>query len=70
MDQTQGSDGRFVPLDDPRPEDVHWPVAVWPPSPGIHLRGTWVELTPTTLQDFAPRFRAAYEAAAPATAGA
>ena len=29
-----------------------------------------VELTPTTLQDFAPRFRAAYEAAAPATAGA
>lgn len=44
-------DGRFVPLDDPRPDDVHWPVAVWPPAPGVHLRGTWVELTPTTLHD-------------------
>jgi len=44
-------DQRFVPLDDPRPDDVHWPVAQWPPPPGIHLRGTWVELTPTTQHD-------------------
>lgn len=42
---------RFTPREDPRPDDVHWPVAQWPPPPGIHLRGTWVELTPATTQD-------------------
>lgn len=41
----------FVPYDDPRPDDVHWPVAQWPPAPGVSLRGGWVELTPTTQHD-------------------
>ena len=45
------SDELFVPREDPRPDDVHWPVAQWPPAPGTHLRGTWVELTPTTQHD-------------------
>jgi RimJ/RimL family protein N-acetyltransferase len=45
------TEDRFVPREDPRPDDVHWPVAQWPPPPGIHLRGTWVELTPATTQD-------------------
>jgi N-acetyltransferase len=42
---------RFEPLDDPRPADPHWPVAQWPPAPGTHLAGRWVELTPTTQHD-------------------
>jgi RimJ/RimL family protein N-acetyltransferase len=42
---------RFEPHEDPRPDDVHWPVAQWPPAPAVHLRGTWIELTPTTLHD-------------------
>ena len=45
------SDERFEPREDPRPDDVHWPVAQWPPHPGEHLRGTWVELVPTTQHD-------------------
>jgi RimJ/RimL family protein N-acetyltransferase len=45
------SEERFVPREDPRPDDVHWPVAQWPPGPDVHLRGTWVELTPTTSRD-------------------
>ena len=45
------SEERFEPREDPRPDDVHWPVAQWPPDPNVHLRGTWVELTPTTLHD-------------------
>jgi N-acetyltransferase len=45
------SEERFTPREDPRPDDVHWPVAQWPPPPGIHLRGTWIELTPATTQD-------------------
>ncbi len=45
------TDDRFLPQDDPRPDDVHWPVVDWPPAPGIHLRGDWVELTPTTQHD-------------------
>ncbi len=42
---------RFEPLEDARPDDVHWRVAQWPPDPGVHLRGTWIELTPTTVRD-------------------
>ena len=42
---------RFEPREDPRPDDVHWPVAQWPPHAGVHLRGSWVELTPTTQHD-------------------
>lgn len=45
------TEDRFEPLEDPRPDDVHWRVAQWPPDPAVHLRGTWVELTPTTLRD-------------------
>lgn len=45
------SDERFEPREDPRPDDVHWPVAQWPPHTGVPLRGTWVELTPTTQHD-------------------
>ena len=45
------SDERFVPREDPRPDDEHWPVGQWPPHPGVHLRGTRVELTPTTQHD-------------------
>ena len=45
------SDERFEPREDPRPSDGHWPVVQWPPHPGVHLRGTWVELTPTTQHD-------------------
>jgi RimJ/RimL family protein N-acetyltransferase len=47
------SSDRFLPLDDPRPDDVHWPVTHWPPAPGTVLRGTWVELTPTDAHDAA-----------------
>lgn len=45
------SQERFEPRADPRPDDVHWPVATWPPAPNVVLRGTWVELTPTTTHD-------------------
>jgi len=45
------SDERFEPRVDPRPNDEHWPVVQWPPHPGVHLRGTHVELTPTTQHD-------------------
>jgi len=45
------SEGRFEPREDPRPVDVHWPVVTWPPHAGTHLRGTHVELTPTTQHD-------------------
>lgn len=45
------SQERFEPRADPRPDDVHWPVAVWPPAPSVVLRGAWVELTPTTTHD-------------------
>ena len=45
------SDERFEPRVDLRPDDEHWPVVQWPPHPGVHLRGTWVELTPTTQHD-------------------
>jgi len=48
---TEGVADRFVPRDDPRPDDVHWPVSHWPPPPGTRLRGTWVELSPTSLHD-------------------
>jgi RimJ/RimL family protein N-acetyltransferase len=42
---------RFVSPEDPRPDDVHWPPATWPPADGTVLRGDWVELRPTTLDD-------------------
>jgi len=45
------SDELFVPREDPRPDDEHWPVVLWPPAPGTRLTGTWVELTPTTHRD-------------------
>jgi N-acetyltransferase len=45
------SSDEFVPREDPRPDDVHWPVAHWPPAPGTRLTGTWVQLTPTTQHD-------------------
>ena len=45
------SEERFEAREDPRPVDVHWPVAQWPPPPGTVLRGTWVELAPTDLHD-------------------
>jgi RimJ/RimL family protein N-acetyltransferase len=45
------SEGRFEPREDPRPDDVHWPVVQWPPHAGTHLRGTHVGLTPTTQHD-------------------
>jgi N-acetyltransferase len=41
----------FAPRIDPRPDDVHWPVAVWPPSATTRLTGSWVELTPTSQHD-------------------
>ncbi len=47
------SDERFEPREDPRPDDVHWPVATWPPPAQVALTGTWVELTPTTVEDAA-----------------
>ena len=45
------SDERFEPREDPRPDDAHWPAALWPPAPNVSLRGTWVELSPTTQHD-------------------
>ena len=53
-------DERFEPREDPRPHDTHWPVAQWPPAPDIRLTGTWVELTPTTVDD-APLLRRALD---------
>ena len=45
------SEQRFEPRVDSRPEDVHWPVAVWPPAPDVRLTGRFVELTPTSLDE-------------------
>lgn len=43
----------FEPRTDPRPDDVVWPQASWPPPPGTRLAGRWIELTPTTPDDIA-----------------
>jgi RimJ/RimL family protein N-acetyltransferase len=43
----------FEPRTDPRPDDVVWPVASWPPPASTRLTGTWIELSPTTPDDIA-----------------
>ncbi len=43
----------FEPRTDPRPDDVVWPTASWPPPTSTRLTGTWIELTPTTPDDIA-----------------
>ena len=38
-------DERFIPVPDPRPNDVAWAPLTWPPSPGTTLKGATVELS-------------------------
>ena len=42
---------RFEPRVDPRPADVVWPDAQWPPPASTVLTGDTVELRPTTVDD-------------------
>jgi len=41
----------FEPRPDPRPDDVVWPEARWPPAPDVVLAGEVVRLTPTVDAD-------------------
>jgi len=41
----------FVLRVDPRPDDVAWPPASWPPPADLVLTGETVELRPTTVDD-------------------
>lgn len=59
---TPPSPERFVPVADPRPEDVPWPPMQWPPGPAVRLRGQYVELAPCDPARDAPALFAALDA--------
>ncbi|HYN68378.1 MAG TPA: GNAT family N-acetyltransferase [Ornithinibacter sp.] len=48
----------FAPRTDSRPEDAAWPEARWPPPADTVLRGSTVELRPTSIEDAKELFAA------------
>lgn len=49
---------QFEPIQDARPVDSAWPVAIWPPEKTIVLANEFVELRPSVLSDSAELFAA------------